>query len=59
MEKEIKEEKERLAGPKTNEKLGVQASIGLFANSEDELEIILSYGTLDHFVYARNSLNDF
>lgn len=53
LEKEIKAEKERLAGPKANEKLGVQASIGLFANSEAEVEIILSYGTLDHFVYAR------
>lgn len=41
---EIKVEQEELAGPTGNEKLNLKATIGVFAESEGEVEIALIYG---------------
>ncbi|KAH6907606.1 hypothetical protein BKA70DRAFT_360154 [Coprinopsis sp. MPI-PUGE-AT-0042] len=43
LEKAIEEEKKALSGPKNDEKLGLKASIGVFASIEGEVEIILIY----------------
>ena len=45
LEKEIEEEKNALAGPKGNEKLGLKATISVFADAEGEVEVALIYGT--------------
>jgi hypothetical protein len=44
-EEAIREERKRLAGPTGNEKLNLKATIGVFADSEGELNIALIYGT--------------
>lgn len=52
LEKEIKdideamtEERKKLAGPSENTKLSLKASIGIFADSEGEIQIALIYGS--------------
>jgi uncharacterized protein (TIGR02231 family) len=42
-EDEIRVERERLAGPSKNDKLGLRAAIGIFAASEGDVEIVLIY----------------
>ena len=49
IENEIKVERESLTGPSKNDKLGLQAAIGIFAASEGEVEIALIYGELSCF----------
>ncbi|KAF5369113.1 hypothetical protein D9615_010435 [Tricholomella constricta] len=43
MDKEVEEEKSKLAGPKRNDKLNIRAVIGVFADVEGEVEIALIY----------------
>ena len=45
LEKEVEEEKANLAGPKGNVKLGLKATIGVFADFEGEVEIAIIYGS--------------
>ncbi|KAG5637324.1 hypothetical protein H0H81_004970 [Sphagnurus paluster] len=43
IDKEIEEERVKLAGPKRNDKLNLRAVIGVFADIEDEVEMSLIY----------------
>ncbi|KAF5374163.1 hypothetical protein D9615_008847 [Tricholomella constricta] len=43
MDKEVEEEKAKLAGPKRNDKLNIRAVVGVFADVEGEVEIALIY----------------
>lgn len=44
LQEAVEKEKESLAGPKGNEKLGLKATIGVFADIEGEVEIAIIYG---------------
>lgn len=43
VDKEIEKERVKLAGPKRNDKLNLRATIGVFADVEDEVEMSLIY----------------
>jgi hypothetical protein len=44
LDEEIKSEREKLTGPEMNQRLGLQATIGVFAPSANDVEITLIYG---------------
>jgi hypothetical protein len=47
IDEEIKVERSELAGPGRIDRLGQRATIGVFANTGGEVEIVLVYGTSD------------
>ena len=52
LDREVKEEKAALAGPKGNVKLGLEATIAVFAEFEGEVEITIIYGSSTLFQIA-------
>lgn len=52
IEKSIDEERTKLVGPGRNRKLDLQASVIVFAEGEDEVQIALIYGVSRWFFYS-------